>query len=628
MEKPNSQCNDIYFINLTKNSIQLSQWLKESKQDFKWIYISDNYTSLLECRRLLDGFATEIQTSKKLHEVALATKKSFLSWMGAASSQASQGYWWASRVTEKNTIVSDVFIDICKLKVLSQVLSSEHKPVLLIDTPPTLIKAIKSDWRFRQRIKMLPLLSRIKTEKPFQIKLARMKFPRLYSYIKLLKEISKYFKVYFAYKIWPAFKQNSISGPLILRHTFLSEQQFNEVGDFEDIYYPGLDEYLSEKGYLPIILAVTTGTKKSRKSAERKMKQSNSYFILPHAHYHFSDYLHAFWVAHSTKKICKDLSDFDGFDVTEIIRTEAITKAYDTIDNILYTRLPLRLSQQGYDVRALIAEFENMIPEKMLIEGFRKTLPKTELIGVQHSALFPLLLCLFTPIEERCYAPMYDKIICNGDLFKQILIEEGFPSERATIGASLRYSHLWQLKQSSFQAYTSREYDIAIPLSLSYPHSVELLHKAIKAFADKDFVVVIKSHPMCSIDQILKIANLRKLPKNFYIHEGNLGSMLSSSKAMINFGTTSAFEAIALGVPVIRLRSEVLINLDPLEYFGAMFSQATNPVELLQVTNKVLSWNQGYWRKYQNQCVEVINSAFTKKNDETLMHFLPGRCYD
>ncbi len=624
MRKLNVDYNDIYLVEATTKSLNLVKWLKKQQTDFNWIYLSDDYLSYQAYQQSLKNLATEIPVSKTLHQIALDTRRPYIKWIASAGVARSKEYWWASRVTEKNTMISTTFTDICRLKLLYQILLEKKKPILLINASAALAKTIKSDARFLTRVKPLPIWLIIYANWKTRAKAAAVDNPQLMFILKFTLSVMKYAGIYFNQKLKGKLKHHQNRNKVVLRHTYVSKSQFIIEQKFNDIYFPNIDEYLKSHGYEPLVLAVLTGTRSDRKNLITKLSNSKTNFINPHSLYKFLDYLYAFWVAFQTHKVRNQLAFFDEINAFHIISAEALTTAFDNIENILYLRLAKRLTENGYEINAMISEFENMIPEKMLILGFQKYIPKAELIGFQHSALFPLLLCLFTPIEERSFAPMHDKVICNGEFFREILVSEGFPEHRAVVGASLRYSHLWKLQESVREEKRHIEYDIVIPLSLSLPNTLELLTKSISAFAKDDLKVAVKSHPMYSLEMVLHKTGLKALPDNFCAITDNLGEILAASKVMVGFATTAAFEAVALGIPVVRLRSDVSISLDPLEYFGSTFPEATTANELLAIVNDVLSWEDERLARYKVSCEQIINASFTKKNDDSMMHFLPG----
>ncbi len=139
-----------------------------------------------------------------------------------------------------------------------------------------------------------------------------------------------------------------------------------------------------------------------------------------------------------------------GIDLTRLFKKESENTAFSSLDTLLYYRLPKRLAEAGLRINLIITEYENMINEKLLILGFRKYLPFSKVVGFQHGALYPLLLCNFVTKEESIFAPLPDRVVCNGEFFRKILVQEGLPPELATVGPALRYTYLWQDRDRIF----------------------------------------------------------------------------------------------------------------------------------------------------------------------------------
>src|SRR5262249_1327461 len=105
----------------------------------------------------------------------------------------------------------------------------------------------------------------------------------------------------------------------------------------------------------------------------------------------------------------------------------------------LFADLAHELYKRGIRPRALIYTYENQPWEKVMLLGFRRSLPETLLIGVQHA---PLAEQYFSGHPSRLQwedgtAP--DVLVAMGEEFRGRLIDGGAPAERVVVGGALRF---------------------------------------------------------------------------------------------------------------------------------------------------------------------------------------------
>jgi hypothetical protein len=227
---------------------------------------------------------------------------------------------------------------------------------------------------------------------------------------------------------------------------------------------------------------------------------SQQQFLNPFEYYQLKDYRFAIGQGWRQLRMKFGPVHLDGIDLRRLFEAELKGAFCDDscLECILSYRLPKRLAANGIRVDLLIDEFENMVPDKLLNLGFRRYLPATRIVGFQHGALFPLLLCNFMTSGEAEFAPMPDRVVCNGSFFRDILVSEGLPAEIATVGPALRYEHLRGL-MSQQSSRRDEDVNILVPLPLVIDSAVELFSKVSGALGDLVNVrVLLKAHPMSS----------------------------------------------------------------------------------------------------------------------------------
>lgn len=601
-------------------------WALERHPGWNWIFLSEDYISLKRWKNGLGGAFDYLQISHELALSAKRLKKPYMQWIAGLGHNHPEPAWWASRISEKNTAVSQVFENICRLDVARGVIEKSDRPVLVLSDSYALLStlecadwlgAIPCFWPVCGRIPARPTINLIKNI----LVNSGLALPVLF-FVRLVLLLRQLVSAIFAGgSPLPVGNRN-----VILLHTYLDESSFSPDHEFHDRYFPGLAPILERSGYTVLVLPVMFSIRRSLRSAWCWTASSTTSFLNPYKIYRLSDYVFALRVACRATKLPSGTLTFEGNDLGRIFRSEGAWTSFDVLSQMLYLRLPLRLSQAGVSCLALIAEFENMIPEKMLIHGFRKYQPGAELIGFQHGALYPNLLCNFTPIEERDIAPMYDRVVCNGEFFRDILVSEGLPEERAVVGAALRYRHLHGKYIAPSSGSTTGAMDILVPLPLMLPVGVELLDRLLSAFGEHpEFRVMLKPHPMSSMEDLLRTSGMPLLPSHFEITGDALGSMLPHARLVVGLSTSSMFEAVAAGVPVLRVRRETALDLDPLEFWGDVFPIASSADELLHEARRLLDLSDAERNDLCLRGREILSVSFHPCDEAGFKSFFPAR---
>jgi len=601
-------------------------WALAHHADWDWMFLSGDYLGLQRWRSGLGDCFSYISIAQELELSAQRLKKPYLRWLSQLGHNHPEPAWWASRISERNTLVSPLFENVCRLASVEELINKSCRPVLIVSDNAAMLEMLQQvDW--------------LKGRKIFRSKFIEYFFSMSSVHLERKLLNSRYVtKLLFVFRTLQLIKHalqskfasnGSIPSGLtnaVLLHTFVDETNFSTDFVFRDRYFPGLEEFLKRNGFEVLVLPVMFNLTRSIWNAWSWTKSSPTNFINPFTLYHFVDYIFALRTAYRTACLPIGPLRFEGNDIAPLVKAEAARTSFDSLLQILYLRLPLRLRNCGVNCLALIAEFENMIPEKMLILGFRSHQPSVELIGFQHSAIYPNLLCQYSPIEERDIAPTYDRVVCNGSRFRDVLISEGLTPDIAVVGAALRYKHLWTNDTLNGLRCQSKSIDIFVPLSMVTSASVELLDKLLIAFgSDATVCVMLKAHPMTTIDIILSASRLASLPAHFRITKDAVDSILPHTRVMVGLSTCTMFEAVAAGVPVVRVHRESALDLDPLAYLGGFSPSVRTGPELSKEVQRLLNLSDAERAELYQEGRKILAESFHPCDIDGLNAFLPSK---
>jgi len=623
----NNKSSQVIIVDSLSDPEKIKQWLFINYTTCDWIFLDDDYLKFLSWKEKFGNSFSYVSVSKELDLSAKNLKISYLGWIGELGIRNFGSAWWASRVSERNPMVSSLYLNVCRLDVIRKYFSVT-RPITIVVVGNSALKYTfeNMEWGNFDVIKTPRKISFQFKSNESVLRVILEYFGILFPLI-ILKRILGLLFIVCRARVACGIKCDSIaSANPILIHTYLDETSFAKNGEFHDRYFPGLYEFYESKGYKVFVLPYVFERGKKFSDVWRKINRAKQKFINPYAFYKLSDYIQAFKVAFQALFLPTQPLNFQNIDITKLVNMETRRFAFDALHEILYTRLPLRLRERGINCLAVLSEFENMIPEKMIILGFRSYQPGCELIGVQHSVLFPNLICNFISKNEWAIAPMHDRIICNSYFFKDILCDVSIPAERLSVGAALRYSHLTDYLSFDVNSLINRPMNIFVPLPLMVSTAIELLHKIVIAFGSKTQLrVILKAHPMSSIQKLMEKIPGLVLPANFEISFQSTEEIIKKSRVVIGLGTTSLFEAAAAGVPVVRVYSEAGLNIDAMGYFSDLPPPAFSVEDIVCETERLLKLNQNQLQQLLGVYKKYFLNSFIASDEVGLTAYLPAR---
>lgn len=591
---------------------RLLQTVLRSGQSASWLFLCQNYLQLLKWQRILNPQVDYLDAGPLLGRAARQLRRPFLDLLTELGRRFNAIAWWASRVSERNTAVSPLFLYCCYLKV-------GQEQILRISG---VFCVISESWA------VLESLAEVARAHGCQVKWMTQLIPGQRQTLFLTRIVRRLME-FLARALLQLQSDSSprladVDHPCILLRTWVDEACFGKNGIFHDRYLPGLCSWLEAQGYAVATIPVLFNMKRSYRSAWKWLRHSNQQFLNPYKYYHPADYL--FTLREAWRQIRMSIGPvcLDGLDVSRLFEAERERAVFDSLESVLSYRLPYRLAKAGFRVKVFIDTFENMIPDKALNLGFRSWMTDTKLVGFQHGALYPLVLCFFVTPGESEFAPMPDRVVCNGEFFRDILIREGLPADRAMVGPALRYAHLWRMTGSEI-ARPDKGGCVLVPLPLMLEDAVELLIKVAHAFGNvKDLQVILKSHPMSSLEALLRTARLKELPSYFKFVRGAMGEWLAKAHVVVAMSSSTIYEALAAGLPVIVVGHETALDLNPLAWYPDLDRVLRSPEEILKETQRLLMLSAEDLAHYRRYAREILRTSFHPVTDQAMHAFIDG----
>lgn len=587
---------------------RVRQLLDRGEGPARCLFLAQDYRRLLEWRTGLGATAELVRTGPMLGRTAEELRGPFLDAITQLGRRHDSVAWWASRLSERNTMVSPLFLYCCYLKLAQDSLGGvgcvvcESRAVL----DELAVGAAARGVRVR-RMGGRPRASGA-------VGAARAAW-----------RIGRFLASGVRGRIAAPARPDpvAIRRPAALLRTWPVETSFGTDGSFRDPYFPGLCEWLEERGIATLTIPLTHALGRSARAVWRRLRGTRRHFLAPGSFYRASDYLFALREAGRAARMPRGRVRLDGLDAGRLFDEQRRAAAFDTgtLEVLLSHRLPMRLRRAGLQFDLVIDAYENMIPEKPFILGMRRYMPGARLVGFQHGSLYPLFICNFVTAGESEFAPLPDRVVCNGELFRDILVREGLPAERAVVGPALRYTHLWEPPAT----VAAEAAGALVLLPLIADARAELLIKAADALGDVERLrVMVKPHPASSPEDVLASASLRELPPSFEFVSGGMGEWLAQARVVLGVGSSSIHEALAAGVPVLVVGRQASLDLNPLAWhpnLGRVFSDAA---EIRAETLRLLALSEQDLAAYRRQAQEVLRECFAPVNEDKMRAFVEG----
>jgi hypothetical protein len=276
----------------------------------------------------------------------------------------------------------------------------------------------------------------------------------------------------------------------------------------------------------------------------------------------------------------------ENVDVTQMLRLALRRELASArlVGAALYAGLAAALQRAGLAPAALLYTFENQPWEKAMLAGFRRALPRTRLIGVQHAPFAERFFSGHISSRQWEEGTAPDILVSIGPEFRKRVIGFGAPSDRVLVGGALRFIDLLAPRaESSARAPTGSNLVLAT-CPMEARDAYELAHKAAVATAGMPGVrLAINFHPL--VEASLRQMVCDRLPRlvdcsHIDFVEGSAVDWLQRADMLLYNSSSTVFEAAAMDIPVIYVGSSVALDLDTMSGSGVLRCRQSEELRL------------------------------------------------
>lgn len=522
--------------------------------------------------------------------------------------------WWTMNFTNKNPLLTGLYHNVYEYLKLIRLIKNSPADVLVIVSSNKHLLAQSRRWISGKGIDAAFFVSE-KTE----LKQWLLNVPLLltvYAFAKVL--LRKTLSYLFIRPIkMPLEKEYIIA-------TQFENKSFDIRGGFYDTYFGRLKEFLKKENKSYLVCGYTNCAfkdiiKNSFWGNREDAIYPFEYFMsFPHILRCAAESFFFFFVR--LPKARRDI-EIDGENVSVLIEEEAaIANNSGQVFVNLSVFYCLKSFLREASVKKLFYPFENRSWEKMILLAARNAPRGIKLIGYQHASLTLRHANFIMEDSEPVRIPFPDEIIATGDIARNILVDIfNFPAHLVKAGCALRQT-LPQAKVLMGNG-VKKNNRILLALASSIDEYVALLRFLDLAFdVSLPYHLVIRPHPALDFNQALKIYCPRNL--RYELDKFSLYESLDISDIILYTSSTVSLEAVSLGIPVINIPIEGVLNSDPLFNMPYLKWVCANPKELGKTITDIFKVDDAALRCMRDKARQFTESYFTGANEKTIGVFL------
>ena len=365
---------------------------------------------------------------------------------------------------------------------------------------------------------------------------------------------------------------------------FVESDVMKHSDSYNDRYYTGLWEQIPDKWkskvyyfiqFLPIPYS------NEFKTIEKNSKQNIIYL---NDFLKVSDYVYALKMVNISRKYRNFDISYDGFSLAPLFNILYFQRyRIYNIYPFLYERVIHNMKECNINIKCFVDWYENQSYDKGLYYAFNKyypTVPINSYVGYikdyrKEPYGVPSEYEIFLNLAPSC-------IFACSQLVKNNIKNQGYKGN-VEIVPFFRSQKVYTIHYEANKESNGSKYLLAL-LGLNMIETKSIVSYLCKLEKElpEGFSIYIKPHPACPSTTIQEL--ITENCKRIEVISGDTYELILSSFAVIGANSTSMYEAMALGVPVISLESDGDSN--DLKY------TAYSPKEVPEILNKISTYNK------------------------------------
>jgi hypothetical protein len=605
------------------------------RQITTWVYFGEDTSWRIFAESVIPQNNRRISIALRLDEAAYRLRQPYIDWVGGLSERNQSSLWWASEIAAKNPYHM-LFTRICLLDVAYQIIGEGFdEPTLIICGTPALFYEIAaySDSKWIQWSAFpknsLTIIATLFRQRGLGIARSIAEIlPPMSSLGRFSSSYRQFLEKHIRYR-QKILEQHEIgcASPLtgndtVLFFTWIDRRNFAPDGSYTDPNFGPLPALFKRKGFkvgfVPRILHTIPF-----EEAVIRLKKTNENLFFPEQFIQHND----------LKKLIQDCRSFfpdlpldsriSGIPMYSLAKEHWEQTRHLMPENLLYHPLIKRMSEGGISPSIIIHSCEGHSWENSLSLAVHAHMKQTKVVGYDNVTFSRFVLSMYPSQKEFAFKPLPDYLITNGPLFHDTLIAEGYDRRRIRCGCALRHTYLWKndlSDKSSPSQPVKSPVKILVATAIGLGDSVELIAKAALAFGSIDrYKILIKCHPLVNISEVRKYLGHLADHQNISFSTSTIGELLPTMDILLYTYTSVCYEALMHGVYPVCVMPENFINLDKLDATPEIRMLVTNPEELFDAVEKIISLSPEEKKQWETSAQMIVRKALAPV-DETCIN--------
>lgn len=248
---------------------------------------------------------------------------------------------------------------------------------------------------------------------------------------------------------------------------------------------------------------------------------------------------------------------------------------------------------------------------------------RRDVVGYLHCAVLPSHLKNYIAPEERAWRPAPSRIVCTGAAAREVFLSLGaHASDRVEAGCDLRGpDRKWMLVRD---APPNRIETVLVLLEglWSMTRLLRFLAKAADALDGKK--LLLRAHPVLPLRALLAVSGVSLVPGR--LEESGAATLedaLAEADAVLYQSSTAAMTALAMGVPLIKVRLPGPLEDDPLFACPTLKETVSAPADLGPAISRLEGMTAEAFLRKRDAARAYLDDYLTPPDAATLAPFLP-----
>lgn len=388
---------------------------------------------------------------------------------------------------------------------------------------------------------------------------------------------------------------------------------------YRDVYFGDLVERLGMRGEKVLFAGIAIG---HRRAAIRMLAQRRDIPATSMAHYlRLRDIAVAAWQALTARFRVSDITLPGGGDGCRVIRRDLRRARGQLLSGLLIERAMTRLLAANPKAR-VIHTYENNPWEHGIDRAAHAANPPRAVTGYLHCSVLPSHLKNYIAREELALRPAPDRIVCTGPAAREIFLGLGaHDPARVEAGCALRGPDIAAITPRRKPPARVKAVLVVLEGLHSMTHLLRFVAEASQTLDRRR--ILIRAHPVMPLETLLPRAGVRLEPgKLEQSRAADLAEAIAETEAVIYQSSTAAVTALAMGVPLIKVRLPVPFQDDPLLECDALKQVIDRPEALGPALDAMESMSGKVFATELDRARTYLTRYFAPADDDAIACFM------